>query len=308
MKKEKYLLIFVLTVFVVSFSSIYSPSFAVDDNITLEFIAAGIEHNASLVKDITLDFQKKCLPGKHGIYCGHDGKWIRKGDMLYLEARDKATNIQRVESYIRGKTISWSRDLDKPKDSGYGIIVEGENYQVFRDFSPPPEFTVGYKGSKWIWLFRNGTAELIGTGDIDGHLCHIVSGKFAPEGGMQYKVWVDTGRRFQPLKIEIIHPDKGVIAWWDSFKLQEFKGGIWLSTEVIWSGEEVTTATNISINQGVSDEQFIIEWAEGTRVRDEIQDISVIIGRDVPARELLEEVGVIVPEEEEELKKAEETK
>ena len=191
-----------LYLLVISFSLVYSSAFAAD-NVTVDFIAAGIEHNASLIRDITVDFQKiaswKDPNDDARVQEKFKGKWIKKGDMEYLEWTNASLGSEGViYVYRNGKTMMWFKDFNNPEFPGAGKII-GEEDGVFDNEYPPAKLSFEFDFFEWWKIFINGTAKLVGTENIDRHLCHIVSGKFLPNGKWEYKVWIDIERGFQPL-------------------------------------------------------------------------------------------------------------
>lgn len=318
MKMRWYFFILILAMLAINLFSLHLAVFA-DDSITVDFIAAGIEHNASLIKDITFNCKRvfdikneKDNPYKEEM---DEGEWIKKGDMEYWERIEQLNNLQIIFASTKGKTMTWIKDLTHPEDPGYGEIIIGKG--KFDMYISPIELAFGYFSSpKWPEVFRNGTAKLLGTESIDGNLCHIINCKRNPEEKWEYKIWIDTERGFQPLKIQKISPDRGVTHWYDSIKLQEFIGGIWIPVKATFhvaaqkvnvtsrsvppikidylpESEEVRICTDIKINQGIPDEQFIIEWTKGTSVWDRIRDRHFTIGEDISAKQLLQELQII---------------
>ena len=231
------------------------------------------------------------------------GNGLKKEDMEYLERINISNGSQEIFAYSNGKTMMWYRELNNPKDAGSGRIIAGQDLQVFSNFYAPAEFTFGYMSPlKWPAVLRNGTAKIVGTEEIDGHLCYIVSGEFVPGKLTQYKVWIDTERGFQPLKLQRILPDRGVRAWYDFTELRRFSGNTWLPVEMTFHGQneykEVNTSLDVKINQGIPDSQFIIEWTKGTKIWDAVRNRSFTIGEDITAKELLKELQIIPDEEE----------
>lgn len=261
----------------------------------IDFIAAGMENTSHIITDLSVKYRVEGDIG-HKPESGSQkfwfkGTWVKKGFKEYLEQEQTLepgiTNFA-IYAYDGEKTTGWALDPAHPDDPGTGRIIKGKLHPAFEANFAPARLAFEVDGTEvsWVQALRNGTCQIIGKEVIGGYLCHVLEGKITPEDFRHYKVWIDTERGFMPLKIEInIKGGDEIVAIYDSVVLQKYLENIWLPIEAAHHGRtpgyvEKMTTQEIKINQGISDDFFVLKWKNGTGVWDEIIGTPFRIGEE----------------------------
>jgi len=291
-----------ITILLISFFSFNVFALSENDDITVDYILSGIQHNASLIKNIAVNykliFSQKLGKSEEKILWEYDMKWVKKGNLQYLERTDLTNGSQIISSITpEGENLTWYKNPKNPEDPGLGSIGEEETDLNALTYYPPERFAFDVAKPQKPRAF----VKLTGIEIVNRHLCYIVKKGFNNFNGEQ-RYWIDIKQGFQPLKIEIGTTDGKILFWFDSIKLEEFAGGIWIPVEAICHQDEdykgVYKTVEVAINQDIPDEQFILKWTDGTIVTDVIRGLNFKIGQDITAEELLEQIRELKEEKE----------
>jgi hypothetical protein len=129
-------------------------------------------------------------------------------------------------------------------------------------------------------------------GDIDGARCRILSFGVEPSG--RFRVWVDPGRHYLPLRVEQVKGN-ATLAQYD-IEYRERSAGEWLPSGastvlpredgfvLLRSRAVVTSCEKLA---SVNESAFVIDFPVGARVHDQVDDTCYILRPDGERRVIL---------------------
>lgn len=274
-----------------------------EDNLSLDFIIAGIKNREANLKSISGNFIIETeTPGMQSIKA--KVFWALSGNKerfdfnpFYLEEKGKQippTEIEKNNVYYMQNAFDGEKTINFFVEQKTATIRYGRLYSLGSIFSP---YYLGLLKIEEEFLssclkLSGAESELIGSEKIDGSDCYVISFYVVRENHPippKNKIWIDVRRGFTPLKYTSYNEQEKVGFIFSVSELIQY-GEIWFPQrasytaytvnsigEQIIASKAILSTEKLSVNEVVPDDVFTINLPSGTRVSDLISGINYLV-------------------------------
>lgn len=269
--------------------------------LTVADIIMAVSHAESLIKDISVKTKiqvynkegESLVPTPHYRISIFKAKGIKRYQEIegYYKWQDHPDVV--AKSHMRVAYNGETSTFDDRKEGAIdvqGFIINGKHSLLNSGYLETPEgYSFGsYRIAPLSEILKQVEKEVkIESDVVDGIPCYKIT---IPRVGEEVsrRIWLDSSRGFNIIRQERFNDYNGkIFTVFGEYKLEQFVEGIWFPIEAkvysLMGKQEVfhylveNPKQDVMINTNIPDDSFIIKFAPGTHVSDEIMGIEYTV-------------------------------